>query len=127
MVQLIIMSHQHGEYRERDFNETLTIQFENITEVKMSDLEGNYRSTTEPEIINKLIQHFNVFHYKRLVNDQTAYMPLKTRMIYLYEGDKVNFIIPYGKEVMIDNMVYQVKGGEIDEAVMQELYGSLEE
>src|SRR5690625_1485730 len=85
MVQLIIMSHQHGEYRERDFSETLTIQFENITEVKMSDLEGNYRSTTEPEIINKLIQHFNDFHYKRLVNDQTAYMPLKTRMIYLYE------------------------------------------
>jgi len=122
IVQLGIYGHLHGEQRLRDFSETITVKKDAITEIKVSNLSGEYRSLTDEEQIDSVIVYFNQFNYKRLVNDQTSYMPTRTIMIYLRDDNNENFIIPYGKEVMINHKVYQVKGGELDEQFLLMIY-----
>ena len=101
---------------------TLSVNPENITEIKLTNFTGDYRSTTDSEKINRMIDHLSQAQYKRMLNDQTAYMPDRTRIIYLFEGDKVDFIIPYGKEAMITRKVYQVKDGQIDPEFLSDFY-----
>src|SRR5690625_3692010 len=89
--QLLMLSQQRGEYRVRDFDETLQVKIENIEEIEMSNFEGDYARTNEDEIIKDLIDYLGEFQYKRLVNDETTYMPLKTRMIYFHDESTSSF------------------------------------
>lgn len=125
LVQLLMLSHQRGEYRVRDFGETLQVNIENIEEVEMSNFDGDYLQTKDNQIIISLINYLDEFQYKRLVNDETSYMPLKTRMIYIHDGNTSSFIIPYGNEVMIDNRVYVVKKGPMNEEVFANIYTNM--
>ncbi len=125
LVQLLMLSHQRGEYRVMDFGETLQVKTDNIVEIEMSDFEGTYVSSEDPEVINETIDYFASRHYKRLVNDETSYMPLKTRMIYFREKNNTSYIIPYGSEVMIDHKVYSVKGEGMDESFFKHLYETM--
>lgn len=122
LVQLNMLSQQRGEYRVRDFAETLNINIESIEEIEMSNFDGNYVQTKQDEIIKDLINYLGDFQYKRLVNDETSYMPLKTRMIYFHDEDTSSFMIPYGNEVMIDNRVYVVKEGPMEDDFFGSIY-----
>src|SRR5690625_951231 len=125
LVQLQMLSQQRGEYRVRDFEETLHINIESIEEVEMSNFDGNYVQTKQDEIIKDLINYLGDFQYKRLVNDETSYMPLKTRMIYFHGEGMSSFMIPYGNEVMIDNRVYVVKEGPMEDDFFVSIYTEL--
>lgn len=106
--------------------DTLSTDLAHISKVEISDFGGNCRITSNRAKIKELTDYLNRVTYDRLLNDQTAYMPMNTRIIYLYEDDKTDFIIFYEKEAMINQKVYQVKG-EIAQAFLADFYHSLPE
>ena len=105
----------------------MTLKAEEINEIEMSDLTGNDRRTTDPEKISYILDYFDQVKYKRLVNDETAYMPAKAPILYLYGDDWTDFIVPYENEVMISYKVYQVKEGSIDPLMLEKIYHMLPE
>ncbi|GAA0301539.1 hypothetical protein GGQ92_001351 [Gracilibacillus halotolerans] len=105
--------------------ETLTVKTDNITHLKITNLAGEYRTTTDPQQIQYLIDYLNTMTYKRLVDDQTAFMPTRTIIIYLFEGEKVDFIIPYGQEAMINRKVYQIEDGYIESNFLADFHDAL--
>src|SRR5690625_6239179 len=116
---------QNNHYSRKDFNEILTVQPENITEIRISNFSGHGRHTTDPEQIKDIFNYFNQFQYQRLRNDQTAFMPKRTMMINIYAGENIDFIIPYGKEAFINHKVYRVKNGVIEQDLLLEIFHSL--
>lgn len=123
--QLTIYGLQNNEYSKKELDEILTVSFDDVTEISMTDLAGNERRTTNPEQIKTFLQYLDQFKYKRLMNDETTYMPMQTMSIYLYADEDIEFIIPYGKEALITHKVYSVKDGTIEQADLLELFNSL--
>lgn len=97
------------------------------TQIEVSNLTGNYRSTEDKEEIRFILNYLSQVKYKRLMNDQTAYMPKRASIIYFYDNEQSNFIVPYENEAMINYKVYKVKNGTIDQNVLLKIYESLEE
>lgn len=97
-----------------EFNEILLVQPEKIVEIEITDFSNQVHSIQDPEQIQAILDYLNLFEYQRLVNDQTAYMPMNTMMVTMYDGEQSDFIIPYGDEVLISHKVYQLKNGPID-------------
>src|SRR5690625_281595 len=124
---LIIVALQYSDYRTKHFSETLDIEEEEITKIVISSPEevGEYKTTTNREDIRQLLDYFNQIKYKRLIGDQTSYMPMQASIIYIYKEDDVYFIVPYGPEAMISYKVYQIKNGEVAKTFMMEYYHSL--
>jgi len=124
---LIIVALQYSDYRTKHFSETLDIEEEEITKIVISSPEevGEYKTTTNREDIRQLLDYFNQIKYKRLIGDQTSYMPMQASIIYIYKEDDVDFIVPYGPEAMISYKVYQIKNGEVAKTFMMEYYHSL--
>lgn len=87
----------YREHRTRKLSETLTIDFNSVTEIELSNLTGNYRSTNDKEVIHLILDYLSQAQYKRLINDQITYMPKRASIIYIYNNDQSNFIIPYRK------------------------------
>lgn len=114
-----------SDYNEKGLVNTLTIKPEDITHISISNMKGDYKTTYDQEKINTFIYYLERLHYKRLRGDQSAYMPMKARMIYLYAGDTVDFIVPYKTEAMISYKVYQIHGGQIENAFLLDFYNSL--
>lgn len=112
--QITLYSIQNNEYGVKEFNEVLTVQVEHVTEISMTDLSGEERRTKHPKQIEAFIRYFNQFQYKRLRNDETAYMPNRTMTINFYDGDEIDFIIPYGQEIFVSHKVYSVKKSTIN-------------
>lgn len=109
----------------KHLEDTLSIDLDSVSKIEISNLNGNYRTTTNHAEMNVLVDYLSQVQYDRLLNDQTAYMPMNTRIIYLYANDEIDFIITYGKEAMINQKVYQVKDGEINQEFLAEFYHSL--
>src|SRR5699024_8817124 len=114
-------------YSEKDLDDILTVQQDAITEIQMIDLSGQMRYTKDSEQITSILHYFNQFQYKRLRNDQTAFMPDHTMMIHLYSGDEHDFIIPYGDEAMVSHKVYSIKNGVIKQDELLQIFQSLTE
>lgn len=112
---------------EKTLSETITVQPEKIDKIMISTQEktGQYKSTSNPEQINKIIDYFDQFTYTRLPDDQTSFMPKRATIIYLYEGDKPDFIVSYEKEAMIDHKVYKINHGKIENSFLNSYYHSL--
>lgn len=117
----------YGEHSSKPLSDTLTIDFDSVTKIELSNLTGDYRSTEDKEDIQFILNYLNQVQYKRLMNDQTAYMPKRASIIYVYEDDRSNFIVPYENEAMINYKVYKVKNGAIDQAVLLKIFESLHE
>src|SRR5690625_1118607 len=81
-----------------EFNEILAVDADQVVEIEISDLSSQIHSAKDPEQIKNILDYFNEFEYQRLLNDQTAYMPMNTMMINVYDGEQHDFIIPYGDE-----------------------------
>lgn len=120
--QITVYGIQNNEHSTKDLNEILTVQLDNITEISMTDLSGHQRHTKDPKQIKAFVNYLNQFQYKRLMNDQTAYMPNRTMTIDFYTGNEMDFIIPYGKEALISHKVYSVKNGTIEEDELIEMF-----
>lgn len=110
------------------FEETLTINSDQIDKIMISDLRktGQYKTTTDPEKIEQFLRYFGQVTYTRLSGDQTAFMPTRAAIIYLYEGEKFNYIVPYETEAMIAYKVYKINDGQIDNQFLVEYYKSLD-
>lgn len=109
------------------FSRTLTINPDKITKIVMEDpYEGTSRTTTDSDQIAAFIRHLDASRYKHLQGDQSAYMPMRAKIIYLYEGERSDFIIPYEREVMISRKVYYVKDpGALNETFADTFYESM--
>lgn len=120
--QITLYGIQNNEHGVKEFNEILTVQVDHITEISMTDLSGEERRTRNPKQIEAFIDYFNQFQYKRLRNDQTAHMPNRTMTINFYDGDEIDFIIPYGQEVFVSHKVYRIKRSTIDQDDLLEMF-----
>lgn len=123
--QLTVYGIQNNDYSEKDFDEILAVHQDNILEIKISGFSGRVHHTKDPEQIRYILNYFNQFQYQRLRNDQTSYMPNKTLMISIYGEYQTDFIIPYGKEVLVSHKVYRIKNGTIEQDVLLEIFDSL--
>lgn len=123
--QLAVYGIQNNEYSKKDFDEIFILQLDDITELSMTNLSGQRRSTKDPEQILSFLNYFDQFQYQRLMDDQTAFMPKRVFSISFYAGDEVEFIIPYGNEALVTHKVYSVKSGEIEQEKLLEMFLSL--
>jgi|SRR5690625_1998203 len=107
-----------------ELDEILNVNTDKVVEIEVSDLSNQIHSTKDPEQIENILAYFNEFEYQRLLDDQTAYMPMNTMMINMYDGEQHDFIIPYGDEVLVSHKVYQIKNGPIEEEVILDMMSS---
>jgi hypothetical protein len=121
-IQLAVYGIQNNKYSKKDFAEILTVQQGAITTIRISDLAGRERYTQDPAQMEMILDYFAQFRYQRLMNDQTAFMPSRTSTVYLDAGDDTVFIVPYGKEVIIDHRVYRVRGGMIEQQFLTDMF-----
>jgi hypothetical protein len=104
-----------------EFEEVVTVDPEQVTEIEISDLSNQVHSTKDPEKIKNILDYLREFEYRRVPDDQTAYMPMNTMMINVYDGEQHDFIIPYGDEVLISHKIYQIPNGPIEESVLLDM------
>src|SRR5699024_3717148 len=102
LITVVVIAFYQSDYRTNPLDDIVNVDPANVTKVSLNSpfLNTRFRSTTDPEKINTLVHYLEQAGYKRLKNDQSSYMPTRARMIYLYGDEKVDFIIPYEKEVM---------------------------
>src|SRR5690625_14380 len=129
VITVAVFAFYKSDYRTKPLQDVVTVDPQEVTEVSLNSpyLNTGFHSTTDPQKINILIHYLKDTGYQRLNNDQSSYMPTRAAMIYLYENDKTDFLIPYEKEVMINHKVYRVKNQDIDNQFLQDFYLSLEE
>lgn len=125
LVSLGIYGSLYGEHSNKSLEDILTIDFSEVTKIELSNLTGDYRSTEDKNEIYIILNYLNQFQYKRLLNDQTAYMPNRASIVYIYNNDESNFIVPYEHEAMINHKVYQIRGGIIEQAVLLDMFETL--
>src|SRR5699024_7353134 len=112
--QITLYGIQHNEHSKKEFSEIVSVQPDNISKIQLTDLSNHKHQITNPKQMKQLINYFNQFEYQRHRNDQTGYMPIRTMMIYMDDGEQTDFIIPYGKEVLISHKTYMITGVDID-------------
>lgn len=125
LVSLGIYGSLYGEHSNKSLEDILTIDFSEVTKIELSNLTGDYRSTEDKNEIYIILNYLNQFQYKRLLNDQTAYMPNRASIVYIYNNDESNFIVPYEHEAMINHKVYQIRDGIIEQAVLLDMFETL--
>ncbi|OZU88743.1 hypothetical protein CIL03_10680 [Virgibacillus indicus] len=125
---LAIIGFKNSDYRIKNLEETLEVDPENVTRISLSHPinKGRYKSTEDEGKIEFFIEFLDGVNYRRLPGDQSAYMPMSASMIYLYEGDKVDFIVPYEQEAMISYKVYEIRNGMLENTFIIEFYNSLD-
>lgn len=124
--QLTVYGLQNNAHSTKDFDDVLTVNQDDISEIQMSDLSGRVHRTKDPKQMNDIIDFFNQFQYQRLRDDQTSYMPMKTMMITIHDEDQTVFIIPYGEEILINHKVYKIKNGSIEQDELLDLLDALQ-
>ncbi len=127
LLSLIVLTFQFSDYRTKEFTEILDIKEKEITKIIISSplQTGQQKITTKQDDFNMLIDYLNQFKYKRLIGDKTARMPMRASIIYIYQGEDVYFIVPYGQEAMIHYEVYQIKNGPIEDHFIIDFYHSI--
>lgn len=88
--------------------------------------KGDMHSTTNRDEISEFITYLNGFTYVKIRGDAQSYMPKLAAIIYLYGDETESFIVPYGKEVMIDQHIYALDPDELDLKFFQEFYYELD-
>lgn len=112
----------YGILSTESFDEVLAVDRDNVAEIQIIDFSDQVHHIKDPEQIRNILDYFNQFEYQRLSNDQTSYMPNNTMMISVYDEYQTDFIIPYGKEVLISHKVYRIKNGSIEQDVLLNLF-----
>lgn len=126
ILTLFLLGGKYSDYRKKSFIDILEVNPEAVSRISVG-IAGEYKSTTDKQKINELLHYLDSVWYTRLQGDQTAYMPMEASIIYLYEDNQVDFIVPYNDEVMISYKVYKVKNGEISSSFLYEYYQSMED
>lgn len=121
LFQLSIYAVQNDEYSAKSFTEVFPLKQTDVSEIKVDDYANRTYSIQDREQIEDVLQYFDQFQYKRLRNDQTSFMPDNTLMIHFDDGEHTAFMIPYEKEVMMNNKVYKLQNGTLDENKLLEL------
>lgn len=105
-----------------EFEEIVAVDPEQVVEIEISDRSSQMHSIQDHEQIKKILDYLSTFEYHRLLADQTAYMPMNTMTINIYDGEQHDFIIPYGDEVLISHKVYRIQNGPIEEDVLLDMF-----
>ncbi|WP_106496510.1 hypothetical protein [Lentibacillus sp. Marseille-P4043] len=122
---LLISTH---DFSGKNIVDTLQVNPTKITKIVLKvPSESDYHHTTDKTKIETLINYLDQVHYKRMQDAESSSMPMKASIIYLYEEDKVDFIVPYQKGVMISQKVFKVENGIIENTFIKQFYDSLDE
>lgn len=121
LFQLSVYAVQNDEYSAKSFTEVFPLNQTEVSEIKVDDYANRTHSIQGTTQIEEILQYFDQFQYKRLRNDQTSFMPDHTLMIQFDDGEHTAFMIPYEKEVMINNKVYKLQNGKLAENKLLEL------
>src|SRR5690625_5048382 len=129
IIGAMMLAVQFSDYRTKHFSETMDVDVEEIDKIEISSPSrvGESKQTSKRSDLKKLIDYLDQFQYKRLNGDQTARMPMKASIIYIYIDDRIEFIVPYGPEAMITYKVYQIKEGPIENDFIAEFYEEIED
>lgn len=122
LFQLSVFAVENDEYSAKNFAEIFPLNQTDISEITVDDYSSRTHSIKDKDRIEEVLHYFDQFQYKRLRNDQTSFMPDNTLMIHFDDGERTTFIIPYKKEMMLDNKVYKLKGGELSEEKLLDLF-----
>ena len=122
LFQLSVFAVENDEYSAKNFSEIFPLNQADISEITVDDYSSRTHSIKDKARIEEVLHYFDQFQYKRLRNDQTSFMPDNTLMIHFDDGERTTFIIPYKKEMMLDNKVYKLKGGELSEEKLLDLF-----
>lgn len=122
LFQLSVFAVENDEYSAKNFAEIFPLNQTDISEITVDDYSSRTHSIKDKARIEEVLHYFDQFQYKRLRNDQTSFMPDNTLMIHFDDGERTTFIIPYKKEMMLDNKVYKLKGGELSEEKLLDLF-----
>ena len=122
LFQLSVFAVENDEYSAKNFAEIFPLNQTDISEITVDDYSSRTHSIEDKTRIEEVLHYFDQFQYKRLRNDQTSFMPDNTLMIHFDDGERTTFIIPYKKEMMLDNKVYKLKGGELSEEKLLDLF-----
>lgn len=130
IISLLLLANERSDYRVKSLEETVNIDLDTVTKVSLSyptSTDGVYHTTTDLDEIQLLLHYLNGAKYQRLNGDQSSYIPMRASIIYLYTPEeKSSFMVPYGKEAMIDYKVYQIVDGKIEKTFLQEYFHSIE-
>ena len=129
IIGAMMLAVQFSDYRTKHFSETMDVDVEEIDKIEISSPSrvGESKQTSKRSDLKKLMDYLDQFQYKRLNGDQTARMPMKASIIYIYIDDRIEFIVPYGPEAMITYKVYQIKEGPIENDFFAEFYEEIED
>lgn len=122
LFQLSVFAVENDEYSAKSFAEIFPLHQSQVSEIKVDDYSNRTYSIEDGARIEEITEYFNQFQYKRLRNDQTSFMPDNTLMIHFDDGEHTAFIIPYKKEMMLDNKVYKLKDDELSEEKLLDLF-----
>lgn len=89
--------------------------------------KGELKSTINRKEIDEFITYMNDYSFKKIRGDAQSYMPKLAVIIYIYGNDQESFLVPYGKEMMIDKHVYGVSPDSLDLDFFDQYYNELEE
>ena len=129
VISAIVLAVEFSDYRTKHFTETMDLDVDKIDKIEISSPSrvGESKRTSKRSDVKKLMDYLDQFQYKRLNGDQTARMPMKASIIYIYIDDRIEFIVPYGPEAMITYKVYQIKEGPVESDFIVEFYEEIED
>lgn len=104
------------------FDDILTVDPEHVNKIELIDFSNQMHVVKDPQQIEAILDYFRQYEYQHHPDDQTAYMPKRTIMISLYDQKHTDFIIPYGKEVLVSHKVYSLANEGIDQDALLRLF-----
>src|SRR5699024_7376476 len=121
LFQLSVFAVANDEYSAKNFAEIFPLNQTDNHKTTVDEYSSRTNPIKDKARIEEVLHYFDHFQYKRLRNDQTSFMPDNRLMIHFDDGERTTFILPYKKEMMLDNKVYKLKDGEFSEERLIEL------
>src|SRR5699024_5870744 len=86
VISAIVLAAASSDYRTKHFTETMDLDVDKIDKIEISSPSrvGESKRTSKSSDVKKLMNYLDQFQYKRLNGDQTARMPMKACIIYIY-------------------------------------------
>lgn len=112
----------------RQFTDTLNVDPQAITELKLSlPAESIYKTTEDPDKIKAFVDYMNLLSYEKIRGDEPSELPMSASMVYLYdEHDKMDFIVIFDEKILISHKFYNMVEKPFEQAFLEDYYNGIE-
>ncbi|WP_176447978.1 hypothetical protein [Lentibacillus sp. CBA3610] len=115
------------EWGMQKFTDTLNVNPDNLTELKLSlPSDSSYKTTDDHETIQEFVGYLKTVKYKKIRGNEPSELPMSGSMIYLYEDEDADFIVLFEDKVLISHYFYEMKSGTIEMEYLRKYYHSIE-